>query len=193
LEFLREKAQEFSIGEVVHYSGDNKPERLWKITYIGPMLLTIKAQTHLDELYDMSNTLYVSGLDIYRPGDFVNASPVAETIPMATIEPVQQFGGYDDMMMQKPLLSGGPPINFAPVIKIMNGGSDFSTDGKADIVGGNNEMNTAALGITSTLSSPEIKVKQDGGSPPEEKKEETSGGGGGILDMGKFLIKKIGL
>jgi hypothetical protein len=192
IELLRERAQQYSVGEVVHYSGDNKPSRLWKITYIGPMLLTIKAQTHLDELYDMSNTLYVTALDIYRPGDFVNASPVAETLPIATTEPMQQFGGYDDMMMQKPLLTGGTPINFAPVIKIMNGGSDFSTDGQADIVGGNPNMNSAALGIPSTMS-PEIKVKQDGGSAASEEKKKEESSGGGIWDLGKVLIKKIGM
>jgi hypothetical protein len=199
LELLREKAQQFNVGELVHYSGDNKPERIWKITYIGPMLLTIKAQTHLDELYDMSNTLYVSALDIYRPGDFVNASPVAETLPMATMEPVplHQYGGGGSGL--QPL--GSAPINFAPVIKIMNGGSDFSTDGQADIVGGNPDMNAAALGISSSLSSISggIRVKQDA-SPSntdrEEKKEEKEKekiGGGGIWDMGKVLIKKIGL
>ena len=199
LELLREKAQQFNVGELVHYSGDNKPERIWKITYIGPMLLTIKAQTHLDELYDMSNTLYVSALDIYRPGDFVNASPVAETLPMATMEPVplHQYGGGGSGL--QPL--GSAPINFAPVIKIMNGGSDFSTDGQGDIVGGNPDMNAAALGISSSLSpiSGGIRVKQDA-SPSntdrEEKKEEKEKekiGGGGIWDMGKVLIKKIGL
>ena len=148
----------------------------------------------LDELYDMTNTLYVTALDIYRPGDFVNASPVAETLPMVTMEPIPQFGGsgYDDMM-QRPLLGGGQPINFAPVIKIMNGGSDFSTDGQADIVGGNPGMNSP---LTSTLS-PDIQVKQMGGSSiPEEKEkkeEKEKTGGGGLWDMGKVLIKKIGL
>jgi len=191
LEFLREKAQEFSVGELVHYSGDNKPERLWKIVYIGPTLLSIRAQTHLDELYDMSNTLYVSGLDIYRPGDFVNASPFAETIPVSIAEPImpmEQIGGSG---IHLPM--SGTPIHFAPVIKIMNGGSDFSAD-NADIMSGNPDMNSAALGITSTLS-PEIKVKQDIVSTPqpEEKKKEESGGSSGIWDLGKMLIKKVGM
>jgi DNA-directed RNA polymerase II subunit RPB2 len=194
IDILKEQAQTYTEGELVHYSGDNKPQRVWKITEIGPTLLTIKAQTHLDELYDMDNTLYVTALDIYRPGDFVNASPVAETLPLSMAEPLLPMSGGGGGGFQQPM-TGGAPINFAPVIKIMNGGSDFSSD-KADIMGGNADMGAAALGITSTLS-PEIKVKQDGGSSTqtiqseEKKKEESSGGG--IWDFGKMLIKKVGM
>jgi hypothetical protein len=191
LDFLRQKAQEFSVGELVHYSGDNKPERIWKIVYIGPTLLSIRAQTHLDELYDMSSTLYVSGLDIYRPGDFVNASPFVEPLPVSLAEPImpmEQMGGNG---IYPPIT--GAPIHFAPVIKIMNGGSDFSAD-NADIMSGNPDINSAALGITSTIS-PEIKVKQDtvSASQPEEKKKEESDGSSGIWDFGKMLIKKVGM
>jgi DNA-directed RNA polymerase II subunit RPB2 len=193
IDILKEQAQTYNEGELVHYSGDNKPQRIWKITEIGPTLITIKAQTHLDELYDMDNTLYVTALDIYRPGDFVNASPVAETMPIkiAQIEPLT--GGSSGF--QQPV--GGAPIHFAPVIKIMNGGSDFSTD-NADIVGGNSEMNAAALGMTSTLSPTlstggGIKVKENIAEIPPAKEEKKQEGGGGLWDFGKMLIKKVGM
>jgi len=193
LSTLREQAQTYSEGEIVHYSGDNKPERTWKITEIGPTLLTIKAQTYLDELYDMDNTLYVTALDIYRPGDFVNSSPVVMNKIPAPV-PIQQMSGGENYI---PNPYAGTPINFAPVFKIMNGGSDFSTDGNTDLAGGNSDINSAMLGITNSLS-PNIKVKQDGGGSYTEKKEEKKeedkqSGGGGIWDMGKMLIKKIGM
>jgi len=187
---LREQAQTFSEGEIVHYSGDNKPERTWKITEIGPTLLTIKAQTYLDELYDMDNTLYVTALDIYRPGDFVNSSPVVMN-PIPMVAPISKMSGGENYMQQP---YSGTPINFAPVFKIMNGGSDFSTDANRDLAGGDSDMNSAMLGITNSLS-PNIKVKQDGGGSYTEKKEEKKEEDkpNGIWDMGKMLIKKIGM
>uniref|UniRef100_A0A6C0JG82 DNA-directed RNA polymerase n=1 Tax=viral metagenome TaxID=1070528 RepID=A0A6C0JG82_9ZZZZ len=188
IDFLRQQAQTFSEGETVHYSGDSKPDRLWRITAVGPTLITIKAQTHLDELYDMDRIQNVTALDIYRPGDFVNASPVGETLPMATILPNQQTingGGYS----QNPL--AGTPINFAPVFKIMNGGSDFSSEGNPDVF---NAGSSSSLPSPLTNGLEAIKVKQAGGdTKKEEEKEKKESSGGGLWDLGSMLIKKIGM
>ena len=191
LDILKEKAQHFNEGEIVHYSGDNQPKRIWKIVEVGPTLITIKAQTHLDELFDMDNTLYVTALDIYRPGDFVNASPVAETMPSVAMQPITQLGGG---IYEQPQQVGGAPIHFAPVIKIMNGGSDFSTgnpQGDEQVINGGDP--TAAINISPTLSMPEIKIKKDIAESKPEKEEKKQEGGGGIWDLGKMLIKKVGL
>jgi len=131
-------------------------------------------------------------LDIYRPGDFVKTSPMGETIPPIQVaQPVEPISGGSLGYMQQPL--AGTPINFAPVFKIMNGGSDFSTGNPSELtnIDGGNNMNDAALGISSMTSPQPIQVKQDGGSKKDDKKEETTGGG--IMDFGKMLIKKIGM
>jgi len=196
LEILKEQAQTYNVGEIVHYSGDNKPERTWKITEIGPTLITIKAQTYLDELYDMDNTMYVTALDIYRPGDFVKTSPLGETMPtMPVMQPTMQGGaaqGYNYSQGGNPM--NGTPINFAPVIKIMNGGSDFSTGNPGEIqVDGGSSIGDVAPMLSSTLGSP-MQFKQDGGAlekKVEEKKPEEQNGGG-LLDFGKVVIKKLG-
>jgi hypothetical protein len=194
LDILKEQAQTYIVGEIVHYSGDNKPERIWKITEIGPTLITIKAQTHLDELYDMDNTMYVTALDIYRPGDFVKTSPLGETMPTIPVAQATMNGGaqgYGQSQQGNPL--AGTPINFAPVFKIMNGGSDFSTGNPGDVQmeGGSVIGDTAPL-LSSTLGPP-MMFKQDGGEKKaEEKKPEEQTGGGGLLDFGKVVIKKLG-
>jgi hypothetical protein len=196
LDILKEQAQTYNVGETVHYSGDNKPERIWKITEIGPTLITIKAQTFLDELYDMDNTLYVTALDIYRPGDFVKTSPLGETMPMIPLAQATMNGGaqgYGQMQPQQGNPLAGTPINFAPVFKIMNGGSDFSTGNPGDVqMEGGGAIGDAAPLLSSTLGPP-MMFKQDGG---EKKKEETKPneqtGGGGFFDFGKVVIKKLG-
>jgi hypothetical protein len=173
-------------------------------------LITIKAQTHLDELYDLDNTLYVTALDIYRPGDFVNSSPLVQGTPRLKIgEPVNLMeggaigGGMYDAKSQ--VYSGGAtPIHFAPVIKIMNGGSDFSTGipgNESSIIEGGGSLGDTSPLMTSTMSLPQPPtIKQDGGikdimntpnnNIDNNKKEESSGGG--FVDFGKLVIKKMG-
>jgi len=86
-----------------------------------------------------------------------------------------------------------PPINFAPVFKIVNGGSDFSTDGQANPMTGGNNLGDAALGISSTTAQidggKDIKFKQDGGAAKEEEKKQS--GGSSIWDWTNMLIKKV--
>jgi len=193
LDILKEQAQTYNVGETVHYSGDNKPERIWKITEIGPTLITIKAQTFLDELYDMDNTLYVTALDIYRPGDFVKTSPLGETMPMIPVAQATMNGGAQGYGQGQGNPLAGTPINFAPVFKIMNGGSDFSTGNPGDVqMEGGSAISDAAPLLSSTLGPP-MMFKQDGGEKKaEEKKPEEQSGGGGFFDFGKVVIKKLG-
>lgn len=195
LNILKEQAQTYNVGESVHYSGDNKPERIWKITEIGPTLITIKAQTFLDELYDMDNTMYVTALDIYRPGDFVKTSPLGETMSMIPVAQAPMNGGamqgYGYGQVQGNPLTG-TPINFAPVFKIMNGGSDFSTGNPGDVqMEGGGAIGDAAPLLSSTLGPP-MMFKQDGGEKKAEEKKPEEQSGGGLVDFGRIVIKKLG-
>jgi hypothetical protein len=104
-----------------------------------------------------------------------------------------QVQGYDQGYKQGNPLAG-TPINFAPVFKIMNGGSDFSTGNPGEVqIDGGSSIGDAAPLLSSTLGAP-MMFKQDGGAgekKQEEKKPEEQSGGG-LLDFGKVVIKKLG-
>jgi hypothetical protein len=174
------------VGQRVHYRGDTIPNRLWTIIKKGDNFITIKS---LDEIEDIK---VVRPNEVYEEGDYSYIqSPTIQTggmnqIPMMDMPPRPMYGGDN----------GIPAINFAPVIKVMNGGSDFSSDPNA--VGGANTMKPIENhmtqdhmmgGSTNILDTTPIIVK-DGGSNSEPKPVEQSGGGS-IFDMGKLLIKKI--
>jgi hypothetical protein len=175
------------VGQRVHYRGDTIPNRLWTIIKKGDNFITIKS---LDEVEDIK---VVRPNEVYEEGDYsYMQSPPMQTggmnqIPMMDMPPRPMYGGDN----------GIPAINFAPVIKVMNGGSDFSSDPNA--AGGANTMKPIENHMTqdpimtggeSIIDTTPIIVK-DGGSnttPPVEQS-----GGGSIFDMGRLLIKKIGL
>jgi hypothetical protein len=175
------------VGQRVHYRGDTMPNRLWTIIKKGDNFITIKS---LDEVEDIK---VVRPNEIYEEDDYsYMQSPPMQTggmnqIPMMDMPSIPFYGGDN----------GVPAINFAPVIKVMNGGSDFSSDPNA--AGGGNAMKPIENHMTqdhmmnggaNILDTKPIIVK-DGGSNSEPKPVEQSGGS--IFDMGKLLIKKIGL
>jgi hypothetical protein len=181
----------FSKGEEVHLRGDTPPQRIWTVRNVGDQFITIETQD-TQGLPDQKDAVkVVEAADLYRPGDF-------------SYEAAQQGGG-------NPIMGGGgqkipmgmmqPGINFAPVIKINNGGYDYSSDGAMNGGGsgqpiqldGGGPAPTVIDNIKSNVIRPiqsggDIVVKQSGGG--EEKKEEASGGG--ILSsMANFVIKKL--
>ena len=183
------------VGQRVHYRGDTVPNRLWTIIKKGDNFITIKS---LDAEEDIK---VVRQNEIYEEDDYSYLeSPPMQTggmnqMPMMNMQEApnygEKYGGNDT-----------PAIHFAPVIKVMNGGSDFSSDpnttGGGTIGGVNmnqpiqNHMTQDHMmtGGASAIDTKPIIVK-DGGSnttPPVEQS-----GGGSIFDMGKLLIKKIGL
>jgi hypothetical protein len=179
----------FSKGEEVHLRGDNKPQRMWIIKNIGDQFITIETQD-TQGLPDQKDAVKVVEVgDLYRPGDF-------------SYEAAQQSGGSSMMGGGQKIPMGmmQPGINFAPVIRINNGGYDYSSDGMMG-GGGSQAMQLDAGGAAPTVidniksnitrpiqSGGDIVVKQNGGG--EEKKEENSGGG--ILSsMANFVIKKL--
>lgn len=180
----------FSKGEEVHLRGDNKPQRMWIIKNIGDQFITIETQD-TQGLPDEKDAVKVVEVgDLYRPGDF-------------SYEVAQQSGGSSMMGGGQKIPMGmmHPGINFAPVIKINNGGYDYSSDGMMG-GGGSQAMQLDAGGAAPTIidniksnitrpiqSAGDIVVKQNGGG--EEKKEENSGGGGILSSMANFVIKKL--
>jgi len=180
---LSEQANEYRVNEQVHYRGDIHPDRYWLITNVGDTFLTIKTEKY-DQYDPTETTQVVTALDIYRQGDVPNNSPY--------LDPLQHMSGYVEEMNGggRPNMQGlGPAINFAPVFKIMNGGSDFSAEpmnaqgrqGTLDNLG-------EQLQTTGLLNTPQALMNTQGtvlnnGKPNHEEPQK--------IDFGKLVIKKV--
>jgi len=186
------------VGDRVHYRGDTIPNRVWTIIKKGDNFITIKS---LDEVEDIK---VVRPNEIYEEDDYsyMQSPPMQrggmDQMPMMNMHQRPTYGEmYGEMYRgQKYGDNGVPSINFAPVIKVMNGGSDFSSDPNA--AGGANTMNPIENHMSqdhimsggANVSDAKPIIVKDGGSNSEPKPVEQSGS---IFDMGKLLIKKIGL
>jgi DNA-directed RNA polymerase II subunit RPB2 len=175
----------FKGGEKVHYRGDKHPERVWSVEKIGPEFITIVT----DDGHDIraeDKIKVVEPFDIYRQGDYnYNTMMPTNKGPM--------------FMPQEKMFSNQAPagINFAPVIKINNGGTEYSSDGLSDsqpkISFDNGEVRIPAI-----EPSKNIVFKKELNEPTqmvmkEDNKKTEGGGGGGILSGIKdFIIKKLG-
>ena len=60
----------------------------------------------------MDNTMYVTALDIYRPGDFVKTSPLGETMPTVPVAQATIQGGA---IQGQAFSQGGNPMNGTPI------------------------------------------------------------------------------
>jgi DNA-directed RNA polymerase II subunit RPB2 len=164
LDVLSEQAQTFRVGEPVLYRGGGQHDagRLWTVTHIGDKFIKIEPQV-TDGLSPDDDIKIVTAMDIYRPNDFSyqQQDPYGQT----------SFPG----IAQPPMYTGTPAINFAPVIKIVNDGNDFSTEP-----------------IGTTQESPNEPIKNDfiNRMGVRSEKEEDSNDSGKI-DFNKLVIKKL--
>jgi len=148
---ISQQVRSYDVGERVYYRGDGVAGRLWTISEVQDHYLKIET---LDR--GQMTSLLVIPSDIYRPGDFVTSDGYAETLPAGPglDNPGYMTGGSAGMGNAMP----GLPIHFAPVIKILNGGSDFSSDTAGEIA--NDALNQNLLGqqlITPNIISHEKK------------------------------------
>ena len=178
-DIMSDEASKYTQGERVHYRGDSMPTRLWKISDVGDRLLTIEAETTMG-LDAMDTTKIVTAADIYRQGEYSNSLPFQEPLqPMAGLYNSFDEANYATMPMRQPITQGMPAINFAPVIKVLNGGSDFSTD--PTNVGEAPQLSDTAAGISSMIS-------------PVAVPTITSISGGessNVLPDGPLIVKKV--
>jgi len=197
MDLLSEEASTYNIGEHVHYRGDFIPNRLWKITEIGDRFLTVEAE-NIQGLEPMDTTKIVTASDIYREGNYSNSVPFEEPIqPIAGLYNTLDETNYPTMPITSPMFSNPnipPSINFAPVIKVMNGGSDFSTDSGENAMNGNpsNNFNSqnqpiqtggSALGFSEIIPTTNNTSVGPITSPPHEP--------AGPVDFGNLVIKKV--
>jgi DNA-directed RNA polymerase II subunit RPB2 len=175
LDFLSEQAKQYQVGDSVHYRGDVLPTRIWTVAYVGDRFLKIETPM-VHNMEGLDTTLMVTALDIYKPTDFPMVGGGTVDLPTPVSVPISYPGEG---------LGGGviPPINFAPVFKIMNGGNDFSTESPQT-----KEEETFApthpFGLTlPTPTSAPIPAVSEGGAVAAPVAEK--------IDFSKLLIKKI--
>jgi len=197
MDLLSEEASAYNVGERVHYRGDFIPNRLWKITEIGDRFLTVEAE-NIQGLEPMDTTKIVTASDIYREGNYSNSVPFEEPIqPIAGLYNNLDETNYPTMPMTAPMISNPnipPSINFAPVIKVMNGGSDFSTDSGENAMNGNpsnnfnsqqipNQSGGSALGFSEIIPTTNNISIGPNSTPAHEP--------AGPVDFGNLVIKKV--
>ena len=181
-DLLSEQAQQYKTSDSVHLRGDNIPNRVWTVFSVGDRMITIDTE-NIEGLASGENRKVVTAAEIYPVGDYSFTAPVIQN---------QQVPGMMGGHMQQPytnmgpIMTGGiPAINFNPTFKIMNGGSDFSTEPTStEIVGGEPTPVNNIFGLPQTPSPPPALI---GGSTTENKAEAKP------LDFSSFLIKKLGM
>jgi len=171
---LTQRANEFQIGETVHYRGDEQPERQWTITYKKDEFM--KIETDIPSNGDMDTTQMVTAMDIYKPSDFHTYNP----------DYVSQQPNLNNQTMPVSNQQGGTTQNFhiAPTY-IMNGGT--------------NDMASQQPSVNAVSDAPinNVSINEPSPGPANVNEDKQEGGGGGgllskALDFGNFIIKKTG-
>ena len=188
---LSQRAREYHTGDAVYYRGDETPNRVWRVSNVGDKYL--KIETEVPSINGADTVKMVTANDIYNADmSFTpNTPPMLSSSSNNSIPPPPQEGGRQHQ--NQPLgQSGGPHITFAPVIKVMNGGSDFSngSDALPAASGGPIQMTQdAATTVTAMQAAGDNKstepVALDGG------KAEPPANSSGIIDFGKLMIRKL--
>jgi len=167
---------ELMTGGRVHYRGDKKPERVWKILKKGIDFFTINTEDG-EGLNQEDRIRVVEPSDLYKEGDY-RVNFMSQVAPA----PAQRI----NMDQTMPTIPGG--INFAPIIKINNGGSEYSaenaTENQPKISFGPSEP-----GIPNIPTERGIVFKKDIVEP-----KQTGGDGDCCILTGikDFIIKKLG-
>ena len=117
---LSKQAREYTVGEQVHYRGDENPNRLWNVTNIGDRFL--KIETNTPGLKDLDTVKLVTALDIYKQNGYESSmTPTTPPPPSSTDSSMEGGGRNHDSHTG---IHQPPPIS----IKIINNGNDFSSD-----------------------------------------------------------------
>ena len=184
---LSQRAREYHTGDAVYYRGDETANRIWEVINVGDKY--IKIETEVPSINDADTLKIVTADDIYKADlSFIpNTPPEPYTSANPLPSPPQNGGNYNQ--------SGNglvPHITVAPVIKVMNGGSDFSTgqEGEQSARTDNNIQEPLTVVDIGSGSAQNADTVQTGGNAVLE----TSSGGeseGGSIDFSKLQIRKI--
>ena len=175
---LSTQAREYTVGEQVHYRGDENPNRLWNVTNIGDRFL--KIETNTPGLKDLDTVKLVTALDIYKPNGYESSmTPTTPPPPPSTDSSMEGGGRTHDSHTG---IHQPPPIS----IKIINNGNDFSSDNDTQP---NNIIHNSD---TSNMDNNEVSF-----TPPIENEvihsevEPTNTKKSGKLDFDNLVVRKV--
>ena len=123
-----QQQQQHLTDSVVHYRGDVKPERIWRIKKTGNNLYTIETED-LNYLSVEDSIKVVRPEEIYAVGEyeyaFQNPPPLLQQLSQQMEYNEDNFNNNNHRIIPD-MAREDPRINFAPVIKIFNDGNDMS-------------------------------------------------------------------
>ena len=174
---LSKQAREYTVGEQVHYRGDENPNRLWNVTNIGDRFL--KIETNTPGLKDLDTVKLVTALDIYKPNGYESSMTPTTPLPLPSADSSMEGGGikHDNIGIHQP-----PPIS----IKIINNGNDFSSDNdtQPNNVIQNSDPNSMDNDVVSFNPPIEREVSKPDIEPTNTNKS-------GKLDFDNLIVKKV--
>ena len=193
LDQLSQQAREYNKGDLVYYRGDETPNRAWRVSNIGDKF--IKIETDVQSVNGMDTIKLVTANDIYRANSpYLSTTPTPNTAPPPPPPPppgsLQTGGNFQPIHKDPYTPGGGPNITFAPVIKVLNGGSDFSTGDATDAEPATSNPLEMPSPV-SDISDISIKKLPTNESVSDNKPEPPSNSGGAI-DFNNLVIKKSG-
>ena len=174
---LSKQAREYTVGEQVHYRGDENPNRLWNVTNVGDRFL--KIETNTPGLKDLDTVKLVTALDIYKPNGYESSMTPTTPLPLPSADSSMEGGGikHDNIGIHQP-----PPIS----IKIINNGNDFSSDNdtQPNNVIQNSDPNSMDNDVVSFNPPIEREVSKPDIEPTNTNKS-------GKLDFDNLVVKKV--
>uniref|UniRef100_A0A6C0B8U5 DNA-directed RNA polymerase n=1 Tax=viral metagenome TaxID=1070528 RepID=A0A6C0B8U5_9ZZZZ len=175
---------EIMTGGKVHYRGDKKPERIWNVLKKGVDFVTINTEDG-EGLNQEDKIRVVEPSDLYRQGDYrVNF--------MKKLPEPSDFQRIPMNHSMSQSIPGG--INFAPVIKINNGGSEYTTEPGTEtqpkISFGTTEPNIPTVPTEGGIVFKKDIV--DSKPQPKQGGGESDNGGSIFTGIKDFIIKKLG-
>ena len=188
-EQLSQQAREYSKGDVVYYRGDETPNRTWRVSNIGDKF--IKIETDIPSINGMDTVKLVTANDIYTINTpYTPTTTPPTTTPTTTPPPgLLQKGGEFQSIQPKPFTpEGGQNITFAPVIKVLNGGSDFSTDTASAEEANPSGMPSPIGNIISDIGI----TKSPNNIPDSDNASQPPSSSDGVIDFNNLVIKKNG-
>jgi hypothetical protein len=190
---LSQRAREYHTGDAVYYRGDETPNRMWRVSSVGDKYL--KIETEVPSINGADTVKMVTANDIYIADmSFTPNTPPMPSSSNNSIPSPPQEGGRQHQ--NQPVgHGGGPHITFAPVIKVMNGGSDFSNGADAQPAASGGPIQITPDAAT-TVNAMQVAGGDNNTIPTasavsEGGKAEPPANSSGIIDFGKLMIRKL--
>ena len=195
-ENLSQQANEYTEGEDIYFRedppiydqiGNPSQPRVWKVKNVGDKFITIVTNP-IDSSDTRETMQIVNAMQIYKADGYRSSQLEQPIQPIAGYQGEQynMTGGSAHNPMSIPQLTN-PAIHFAPVFKILNGSSDFSTEPTNQNIDpvsqiGEQIQTTGLINPTNSMNTitdaGPIQIKKDTSAPAK-------------IDFDRLVIKKV--